>query len=450
MTALALGALGDRVRRQQPLLPNGARVAWIGDSVLQFNHQNSSATNAALASQSKGEVVSAQMLDPRFRCDVWISADSRGSRFFSGANQGLTGDTASSPGPAGDPSGMATRVSTDILPLKPDVCIVSGGTNDVAAANNMPGLQTVCTTLMQNFIRPVLTTVRPWPSTYPGHSSADQGSMLLLNTQIRAYVAATPGVTLCDLAAAYGCPGPDWSYGPTAYYNNDDLHPSQQGGYIGGQAIAASLATIIQPGNWYLNTFWGSGTNLLPPAQAIFNGGSAGGKAYQTTGSVPTGCNIYSNTASTNAVSLLANGATGGSSVQMLITPAGTASYEMWPLTVATAPTAMPGSYVIGLAEIEFDAWAFWGGATFQLSETPNSANQTSYGMAVGTPTPTIGQAGRLWLITPALKLDSAASGASPQITVFTLPAGATGTGTFKIHRWGVFPIPDPHGPWNS
>ncbi len=425
---------------------------WPGSATayLQFNHQNASATNSALASQSKGEIVSAQMLDPRFRCDTWISSDQRGSRYFSGANQGLTGDTISTPGPSTDPTGMVARVVSDVLPLKPDVCFVAGGTNDVGASNNIAGLQAVCTTLMQNFIRPVLSTVRPWPSTYPTHTTADQQSALLLNNQIRSYAAANPAITLCDLAAAYGCPGPSWAFGPTSYYNTNDLHPSQQGGYVGGKAIAAALATIIQPGNWFVNKFWTAGINLLPTATAIFTGGTSGGKAYTTTGAVPTGCNIYSNTNSSNLVSLVANPATGGNSVQMIVTPAGTNNYEMWPLTLATSPAAAPNSYIFGLAEVEFDAWPYWGGATLQLGELPGSANQTVYGMSVGSPVPTYAEAGRRWLITPALKLDSAATGASPQITTYILPNGANGAGTFKIHRWGVFPIPDPHGPWNS
>ncbi len=450
MTVLALGPMGSRVRNTPPKLLNGARVAWIGDSIVQFNHQNPSAINAALASQSVGEIVSAQMLDPRFRCDVWVSADARGGRRFSGANQGITGDTVDAPGPNTDPNGMLGRLASDILPLKPDICIVAGGTNNVSMANTITGLEAICTTLMQNFIRPVLCTVRPWPTTYLGHSTADQQAMLTLNTQIRAYAAATPGVLLCDLAASYGCPGPVWNYGPTAYYNANDLHPSQQGGYIGGKALAAALAAIIQPGNWFLNTFWDVGTNMLPVGQAIFTAGGSGGKAYQTTGTVPTGCNIYSNTTSMNAVSLVANAATGGNSVQMRITPAGTGSYEIWPLTLATAPSAKPGSYVFGLAEVEFDTWPSWGGATFQLSEQPSSTDQTSYGMAVGTPVPAIPDAGRRWLITPPLKLDAAATGVSPQITVYALPNGAAGVGTFQIHRWGVFPMPDPRGPWFS
>ena len=450
MSALALGPIGGRVRTQPVKLLTGARVAWIGDSVVQFNHQNPSSTNAALASQSKGEIVSAQMLDPRFRCDVWISTDTRGGRQFSGANQGLTGDTASSPGPSTDTGGMLGRLASDILPLRPDICIVAGGTNNIGATNNIIGLQAICTTLMQNFIRPLLCTVRPWPSTYPGHTTADQEAMLTLNGQIRAYAASTPGVALCDLASTYGCPGPAWNFGPTAYYNANDLHPSQQGAYLGGKALAATLATLIQPGNWFVTGFWANGTNLLPAGQAIFNAGPAGGKAYRTSGTVPTGCNIYSNTVSANVVSLVANPGTGGNSVQMQITPAGTGSYEIWPLTLVTAPVANAGSYVFGLAEIEFDAWAFWGGATFELSEQPSSANQTSYGMAVGTPVPTIAEAGRRWLITPPLKLDGEATAVSPQITVYAMPNGATGVGTFKIHRWGVFPMPDPHGPWFS
>lgn len=450
MTALALGPVGSRVRISPIKLPNGARVAWIGDSVVQFNHQNASSTNASLASQSKGEIVSAQMLDPRFRCDVWVSADARGGRLFSGANQGLTGDTASSPGPSTDTAGMLGRLTSDILPLRPDLCVVAGGTNDIAAPNSMAGFQAICTLLMQNFIRPVLCTIRPWPSTYPGHSVADQQSMLSLNAQIRAYAAITPGVMLCDLAAAYGCPGPNWAFGPTTYYTSGDLHPSQQGGYIGGKALVAALGTLIQPGNWFLTTFWQAGTNLLPASQAIFTAGGHGGKAYQTTGTVPTGCNIYSNTTSSNAVSLVANPDTGGSSVQMQITPVGTGSYEVWPLTLADSLAAAPGTYVFGMAEVEFDAWTSWGGATFQLSEQPGSADQTSYGMAVGTPVPTIPEAGRRWLITPPLKLDAAATGVSPQITLYALPDGASGTGTFTIHRWGVFPMPDPHGPWSS
>ena len=165
---------------------------------------------------------------------------------------------------------------------------------------------------------------------------------------------------------------------------------------------------------------------------------------------MPTGCNIYSNTQSTNVVSLLANPVTGGNSVVMTISSVGNATYEFWPINLANAPIASPGTYVFGLAEIEFDVWQAWGGATFQLAEIPGSANQTTYGMAVGTPVPIVPDQGRRWLITPPLKLDSTATAVSPQITVYNLPGTATGSGVFKIHRWGVFPVADPHGAWHS
>ena len=49
------------------------------------------------------------------------------------------------------------------------------------------------------------------------------------------------------------------------------------------------------------------------------------------------------------------------------------------------------------------------------------------------------------------LKLDANATGVGTvQVSVNVCANGASGTGTFKVHRMGVFPIPDPHGIWNS
>jgi len=106
---------------------------------------------------------------------------------------------------------------------------------------------------------------------------------------------------------------------------------------------------------------------------------------------------------------------------------------------------------VFGLAEVEFDGWGFWGGAAFTISEVPASASQVARGNLGSTPYLNAPLAGRRWITTPPLKLDANATGVSAvQVSVNVCASGASGTGTFKVHRMGVFPIPDPHAVWNS
>jgi len=271
------GLAGVRAYVVSRLLPVGARVAWIGDSIMQFNHQNASATNSTLATQQKGEVVTAQTLDPRFRCDVWIAPDDHGvNRFMGGANHGVSGDTVSTPGPAYSPNGMLGRQNSEILPLRPDICIVAGGTNNITAANNLSGLQSICATLLANGIKPVLCTIRPYGSGNT-QSTANQSAWTNLNAGIRAYAAANPGVTLCDLAAGYGVPGA-YATIPANNFAVDGLHPSPLGAMLGAQIVQATLAKLILPGNWFLANFWNAGKNLLTTPQAILSGGTTGGR----------------------------------------------------------------------------------------------------------------------------------------------------------------------------
>lgn len=450
MSVFNPGLAGVRAYILPHLPPVGARVAWIGDSITQFNHQNGSATNASLTTQQKGEIVTAQTLDPRFRCDIWIAPDDHATgRFMGGANHGVTGDTVSTPGPTGSPSGMLGRLNGEILPLRPDICIVAGGTNDVTASNNLSGLQSICATLLSNGIKPVLCTVRPY-SVGNVQSAANQTAWTNLNAGIRAYAAATPSITLCDLAAAYGVPGAFASV-PANYFAVDGLHPSPFGAMFGAQAIQVTLAKLIQPGNWFLTNFWNAGTNLLTPSQATLSGGTTGGVAYSTKGQLATGYTCYANNVSSSAVSLLPNSQTAGHSQQFIVTPGGTASLESFPFSLNVAVPAPAGSYVFGLAEVEFDGWGFWGGATFSFNELPSSANQIARANLGSAPYPNYPLAGRRWLATPPLKLDANGTGVGAvQVSVFVCPNGASGTGTYKVHRMGVFPIPDPHTVWNS
>ena len=450
MSVLNLGLAGVRAYIQPHLLPVGARVAWIGDSIMQMNHQNGSPTNSSLTTQQKGEIVTAQMLDPRFRCDVWVAPDDHTTgRFMGGANHGVTGDTVSTPGPSYSPSGMLGRLNAEILPLRPDICIVAGGTNDISAINNLSGLQSICATLLSNGIKPVLCTIRPY-GVGNVQSTTNQTAWTNLNAGIRAYAAATPAVTLCDLAAAYGVPGA-FANVPANYFAVDGLHPSPFGAMFGAQAIQAALAKLIQPGNWLLTTFWNAGTNLLTPTQATLSGGTTGGIAYTTKGQLATGYTCYANNTSSSIVSLVSNPQTTGQSQQFIVTPGGTAAAESFPFTLNMAVPASASNYVFALAEVEFDAWGYWGGASLAFNELPSSANQIARANLGSAPFPNYPLAGRRWISTPPLKLDANATGVGAfQVSVVVCPNGASGSGTFKVHRMGIFPIPDPHIVWNS
>lgn len=436
------------------MLPLGARVAMIGDSIVQAAAASSGADGKSLYNVDKGELVLAQALLPAFRCEVWNDpADARAGRHHGGALQGISGQEAWQ---------MDDRFAADVLSLRPHAVVIAGGTNNLTSASAprtvIASLRSMCEKALAAGARPVLTTIRPWASATPtggsvsGNTATKREAFGPLNAAIRAYAASTGGaVALCDLAAAYGAPG-DFAYAPVDYFS-DGLHPVQKGAWAGAKALRDTLAGLIEPGHWFAAAH-PRPAGILTEAQAHLSGGTGGGKAGAVTGTVPSGLNLWSGAASPSVAALLDNPATGGKSLALTVTAQGTANAETWPITLASNPNgagALPDAHVMAWAEVEFDAWPAWAGAYLTLTQVPSVGRQAVAHKPIGNGTPHAAEPRRLLLATPPLRLDATATAVAPQIVVGARPNGATGTsGTVTVHRWWVGVVPDPRTVWTA
>lgn len=429
----------------------GARVGFIGDSIMQFNHANGSPTTGveSLTTSSRGELVQALMSDPRFHMEVWHDTTvntppDANARYFKGANNGWAGEASDT---------AQARFAADVLARNPDVTVIAIGTNNLTASNTVAAdVLDMADQAIAAGKTPVVCTVRPWAASVTTKDSQIP-YFQATNAAIRAGVAARPKAILCDLAAAYGTPDA-FSHAPADYFA-DGLHPAPKGAALGGAAMSAALALAIQPGNW-LRDLLNSGANLLPSSIANMSGGTAGvkgGTATQT-GSLATGFTSVSNTASGAAFSLEDNAETGGKSQVITITPGGTGTNDTFTPRVATNVTTGAGSfatgdYLIGIAEVEHDDWPSWAGARLVVSQTGGTANAGTGSAGIsGYPRQPV--AGRQWLLTPPLLLVSGVTSAGFSFGIPVIANGATGTGTMKIHRMGLFKVADPRIAWNG
>jgi len=127
-----------------------------------------------------------------------------------------------------------------------DIVVIHGGVNDitigVAAVDIEANIQTMAEGLLGVGIKPVLSTVMINRHAGTGWDAAKFAVWTAVNTWIRAYAAATPGVLLADFAlACIDIPEapdlPAWKTG----HSTDLVHPT----YPGYWAMADALATLL-------------------------------------------------------------------------------------------------------------------------------------------------------------------------------------------------------------
>ncbi|WP_052207747.1 SGNH/GDSL hydrolase family protein [Sphingopyxis fribergensis] len=408
---------------------NGApRVGVLGDSIIQANHNP-----YAAATNMYGEFFWLQSEFPYFNFDVWRDdAITDGLRYFDGLNQGYSGETSAD---------MLPRVQK-LLSMSPDVVCVAIGTNDLgdgtAPAATMANIETLCEAILAAGIPVKLANIRPVLYGYGSVPEWNNGgtyqvNRLTLNGLIAAYAAATPGVELVDLSAAYGGNQP----ANIADLLRDGLHPFPQGAFLGAiygwlPALRKNIKSI--PANTVL---------YVEDTNAVSNGAMAGSggekEAGRVTGDVADNWFAPGGSATTT---ITASKVTAGQ--KFVIDPgagSGTESFRIQPGD-SNYPEYLPfddGQFARAFAEIEISDW----GGFQQIRLDGFGGSGAGYGVDVD-PLRNLDLDGarKFTLISPPL-LIPATPNLLPTLRVFYNGA-ASGTGEIIIKRFWIGLVPDP------
>ena len=345
------------------------------------------------------------------------------TRGFYGANDGVAGQTTWQ---------MAARAKW-LAVMHCDLTIINGGINDGNSdATSIASLTSMANMLLAAGQHVMMTTVEPVALIENPTKALKQN----LNSYIRSYAAATPGVSLCDLSLSLAADG---AYAAPQFFM-DGLHLSPlAAATVQGPALAACIAKIVSPGNaagsipanWLIQRYWQSGTNLL--TNPTFTGTTGAKATANQTGTVPTSWSLGYNSSgtfyTTTVASLAANADTGGQLVNLSITPgAATVASEnvmLYPTTAAITITA--GQWYIGWAEVQLGATdQNYSGAFVQIKDNGTVVNYAEgsffYDSTYDLMPP---MARRVWLQTPLLKAGAGATSLNFEVgfTISTAPA---------------------------
>lgn len=244
------GDLDTTIARQ---VRRGNRVAALGDSI------------------TIGNGVSAAGIFGSTSWLTWLGLLSGGRcRMVKGGNAGVAGQTIDQ---------IAVRVSSDILPLGVDYCIVHGGTNSVTtrtAAQIVASIEGIGNALIAGGVTPVLTTVLP----------RNVSGTLVPEVNYRiADLAARRGWLLIDF---YPVLIDTATGGILAAYSPDGLHPNEAGAKLLGQRAADLMTTLPGMVAPLLAAGPAEATNLTP--NGLFIGDTnADGMANSWALAAPTG-----------------------------------------------------------------------------------------------------------------------------------------------------------------
>lgn len=138
---------------------------------------------------------------------------------------------------------IEARVDTDVIPYAPGFCVVEGGIGSITSLVPLVTMQESLTSiygkLLTAGIVPIATTVLPAEQ---ANTQQMYDLWVQLNAWIREYAATTPGIVLCDWAAAYADTSGYWPLPSRAV---DGTHPSFEGATVLGEALAGVLEPLL-------------------------------------------------------------------------------------------------------------------------------------------------------------------------------------------------------------
>lgn len=256
------------------------RVARLGDSITQFAEAARIDGTARLSRRARGAMTWVKTLFPAFNDDTWHHPwDTRHRRWMRGSNNGVAGDhleflTSENPG-------TLQRWAREVAPMRPDVVLLSVGTNDlnsfVPASAVRRNLRRQIAEITATGAIVIVTTVRPRGAVGRGAwAMPDQvnDARYAARREVNDWLRAQAGgrVLVADVNACLEDPrsrggaGGDWlpHLAPA-----DGVHPDAPAAWAEAQALLPILRTLVAADNVY-------GTDPAAPGNLLPNGGFDG------------------------------------------------------------------------------------------------------------------------------------------------------------------------------
>ena len=471
MAGLPAVSLASRIavaQEKAPPLPplplkTGAKVAFLGDSIIRRGHANASPRE--MSSLARGEHFWAKVYDQRFRIETWFDPEDPYGRGgakiekgpgFNGANQGIDGEHAVAEFTV---PGTLARVPYT-LSKNPDIVLLHVGTNDI---NSGTDEKTLIDRLEQNLaaIRAggkwaIISTIYPrattgqyaWPA---GHIKWKRRRAV--NDYIKG-LAGRDGIMVFDpnpLLANPGSSGDEQELRPG--FSTDGGHPNARGAEPAGKALAALLAKMISPGS-VIETD-PTKSNLLQYARMA---GASAPSGTQITGTLA--ANWFSFMSGQSAVACSKEAGENGIEKQVLaFTPAndgGAARQDTFTLAHADIVPASVGlnanEWVQFGGFLEVSPWDGWVAHFCQFAQ--RQGRDVLWGAAAGKPAgrdleqmPVEGFSG--WWYSDPVQIVADVDRVRLTFSV-EIAKSATGSGTIKISRPFLRKVADPRLDWKA
>jgi len=256
------------------------KLARLGDSITQFAESARVSDTAQLHRRTRGAMTWVKTLFPAYNDDVWHHPeDARHRRFLRGSNNGVAGDHLTFLTP--ENPGTLRRWAEEVAPMRPDVVLLSVGTNDInsylPASMIQDNLRRQIGEITDTGAIVIVTTIRPRGAVgRSAWATPDQASDVRYATRRRVndWIRARHGgrVLVADVNVyledprSRGGAGGDWlpEVAPA-----DGVHPGPAAAWAEAQALLPILRTLIRADNVY-------GTDPTDPGNLLPNGAFAG------------------------------------------------------------------------------------------------------------------------------------------------------------------------------
>lgn len=196
-----------------------------GDSITNYN---TAITSGALANQSRGPIVWANVLLGRRRIEIV-------------SNQGVGGETTKQ---------MLDRIDA-VIAADADWVFVLGGVNDIVGqslpvSTPIANLQSIYQRLLSAGKRVVALSTLPVTTSHVAYTLQKNQRIARLNAWIKSFCAANAGMVYVDAFSAVVDPASAAS-APLAGYYADTTHPGTPAAYAIGKAVRNSLQPLLTP-----------------------------------------------------------------------------------------------------------------------------------------------------------------------------------------------------------
>lgn len=262
------------------------KVARLGDSITQFAESARISGTAVLHRRTRGAMTWVKTLFPAYNDDTWHHPeDTRHRRFLRGSNNGVAGDHLTYLGP--ENPGTLRRWAEEVAPMRPDVVLLSVGTNDINSYLPATAIQRDLRRQIGEITGTgaivIVTTIRPRGAVgRSAWAAPDQASDVryatrrAVNDWIRSLQSGR--VLVADVNAyledprSRGGAGGDWlpEVAPP-----DGVHPGPPAAWAEAQALLPILRTLIRDDNVYGEDPAEAG-NLLPNGAFVGTSGLVG------------------------------------------------------------------------------------------------------------------------------------------------------------------------------